>query len=95
MGLKLAYLSFRRAINRAWWAFLRGDFYGILLLAVLDVTFVLIWIGGWWLGNYLYFNEMISKNAYGVIVVLSLILSFPISFYLLVKVSNYLDSRGL
>jgi len=95
MGLKLAYLSFRRAINRAWWASLRGDFYGVLLLVVLDGTFLGLWIGGWLLDDFLFYNNIISGRYHGVFFFSGLILAFPVSFYLLVKASNYLDSRGL
>jgi hypothetical protein len=88
-------MGLKKAISRIYWSPFRGDWYGLLLLAVLDVPFVLIWIGGWRLGDYLYYNDLISKNIQGIFFLGSLILAFPVSFYLLKKTSDYFDLHGL
>lgn len=84
-----------RAIRRAWWSILRGDFYGFLLLLVLDVSFLVLFVGGWQLDDFLYYNNLISDSFRGVFFFGGLILAFPISFYLLKRASDYFDSHGL
>ena len=71
-----------------------GEPYALLLYVVLAGSFGIIWYGGWHLSEYLYHNEIISNTIASIILIVSLILAFPISFYLLVKVSDYLDLHG-
>lgn len=71
-----------------------GEPYALLLYAVLVGSFCIILYGGWQLSQYLYHNEVISKNIASIILLICFILAYPISFYLLVKVSDYLDFHG-
>jgi hypothetical protein len=71
-----------------------GEPYALLLYAVLVGSFGIIFYGGWQLSQYLYHNEIISNTIASIILLCSLILAIPISFYLLVKISDYLDLHG-
>ena len=69
-------------------------YYTLTLYVVFVGSFGIILYGGWHLSQYLYHNEIISNTIASIILVSSLILAFPISFYLLVKVSDYLYLHG-
>ena len=71
-----------------------GEPYALLLYVVFAGSFGIIWYGGWQLSEYLYYSEIISNSIASIITFVSLILAYPISFYLLVKVSDYLDLHG-
>ena len=97
--LFVGYLTRKRGerLDRAFGRMLQifsGEPYALLLYVVLAGSFGIIWYGGWQLSEYLYHNEIISKTIYFIILGGSFILAYPISFYLLVKVSDYLDLHG-
>lgn len=71
-----------------------ADPYGLLLLIVSAGSFAIIWHGIWHLADYLYFHNVISHQISLIMSFGGLILAFPLSFYLLVKVSDYLDLHG-
>ncbi len=97
--LFIGYLTKNRGgrLNRAYTRLFHvyaADPYGLLLLIVLAGSFAVIWYVSRFLSEYLYYRNLISHQISLIIWFGGLLLAFPISFYLLVKVSDYLDLHG-
>lgn len=86
--------EFEGAFRRIFHRYTGVHYYTLLLYVVFAVSFGMILYGGWLLSQYLFHNEIISNTIASIILVGSLILAFPISFYLSVKVSDYLYLHG-
>ena len=69
-------------------------FYTLFLLVLFLGSFSLLFYGGWNLIQYLDQNRIILHELIFLIMVFSSVFAFLISFYLVLKVSDYLYLRG-
>ena len=69
-------------------------YYTLFLLIVFLGCFVILFFGGWNLYQYLYQNGIISNELVFLIMVGTFIFAFLFSYYLLLKVSDYLYLHG-